>query len=82
MNLDEVDRLIKGQFGIESASTGVDVHMYIFVTEEKYAAPVCKFIISKTKLNPAAFRVNVIDEIPKNDSGKTLYQELAAYYAE
>lgn len=82
VNLDEVDRLIKGQFGIESASTGVDDHMYIFVTEEKYAAPVCKFIISKTKLNPAAFKVNVIDEIPKNDSGKTLYQELAAYYAE
>lgn len=81
VNLDEVDRLIKGQFGIEAACAGVDDHMYIFVTEEKNAEPVREFVIGKTKLNPAAFKVIVIDEIPKNDSGKTLYQELAAYYA-
>ena len=35
----------------------------------------------KTKLNPAAFNTIVIDEIPKNDSGKTLYKELTKYYA-
>lgn len=82
VNLDEVDRLIKGQLGIEAASAGVDDHMYIFVTEEKNAAPVREFVVGKTKLNPAAFTVKVIDRIPKNDSGKTLYQELTAYYTE
>lgn len=82
VNLDEVDRLIKGEFGIEAASTGVDDHMYIFVTDEKYADPVREFVINKTKLNPAAFKVFVIDEIPKNDSGKTLYKELTKYYEE
>ena len=40
------------------------------------------FVIGKTKLNPAAFKTIVIDEIPKNDSGKTLYKELTKYYAE
>ena len=63
------------------ASAGVDEHMYIFVTDEKNADPVREFIINKTKLNPAAFKVIVIDEIPKNDSGKTLYKELTKYYA-
>ena len=82
VNLDEMDRLIKEQFGIDAASAGVDDHVYIFVTEEKGAAPVREFIVGKTKLNPAAFKVKVIDKIPKNDSGKTLYQELAAYYEE
>lgn len=82
VNLDEVDRMIKGQFGIEAASTGVDDHMYLFVTAEKDADPVRDFVIAKTKLNPAAFKVIVIDEIPKNDSGKTLYKELTKYYAE
>ena len=82
VNLDEIDRLIKGEFEIEVASTGVDDHMYIFVTDEKKADPVRDFVISKTKLNPAAFKVLVIDGIPKNDSGKTLYKELAKYYAE
>lgn len=82
VNLDEVDRMIKGEFGIEAASTGVDDHMYIFVTEEKHAEPVRDFVINKTKLNPAAFKILVIDEIPKNDAGKTLYKELSKYYAE
>ena len=36
--------------------------------------------MDKTKLNLAAFKVLVIDEIPKNDSGKTLYKELTKYY--
>lgn len=81
VNLDEIDRLIKGEFEIEVASAGVDDHMYIFVTDEKIADSVRDFVIGKTKLNPAAFKVIVIDEIPKNDSGKTLYKELTKYYA-
>ncbi len=80
VNLDEIDRMIKGEFGIEVASAGADDHMYIFVTDVKKADPVRDFVINKTKLNPAAFRVIVIDEIPKNDSGKTLYKELTQYY--
>ena len=80
VNLDEVDRLIKGQFGIEAASAGKDDHMFLFVTNEGYAEPVREFVISKTKLNPSAFKVIILDEIPKNDSGKTLYKELAKYY--
>ncbi len=80
VNLDEVDRLIKGAFEIEAASVGVDDHMYIFVTDEKYREPVKSYIAGKTRLNPAAFKVLFIDEIPKNDSGKTLYKELSKYY--
>ena len=80
VNLDEIDRLIKGEFEIDAASSGVDDHLYIFVTDEKMADPVRDFVIGKTKLNPAAFKVICIDEIPKNDSGKTLYTELTKYY--
>lgn len=81
VNLDEVDRLIKSEFQIEAASAGVDDHMYIFVTDEKNADPVRDFVITKTGLNPIAFKVIVIDEIPKNDAGKTLYKELTKFYA-
>ena len=56
--------------------------MYIFVTDEKMAEPVKDFVVAKTRLNPVAFKTIVIDEIPKNDSGKTLYKELTKYYAE
>ncbi|MCR4754947.1 MAG: AMP-binding protein [Lachnospiraceae bacterium] len=80
VNLDEIDRMIKGEYEIEVACSGVDDQMYIFVTDENYAEIVRDFVIGKTKLNPAAFKVIVIDEIPKNDSGKTLYKELIKYY--
>lgn len=80
VNLDEIDRMIKGEFEIEVASAGVDDHLYIFITEEKMAEPVRQFVINKTKLNPAAIKSMVLNEIPKNESGKTLYKELAKYY--
>lgn len=80
VNLDEIDRLIKAEFDIEVASSGVDDHMYIFVTDKGIADVVRDFVITKTKLNPAAFKAIAIDEIPKNDAGKTLYKELTKYY--
>ena len=72
--------MIKGEFEIEEASAGVDDHLYIFITDEKMAEPVRQFVITKTKLNPAAIKSMVLNEIPKNESGKTLYKELAKYY--
>lgn len=81
VNLDEIDQLIKGRFvNLDCASGGVDDHMYLFVTNESLAEEVRKFVVFKTGLNPSAFKTIVIDEIPKNDSGKTLYKELAKYY--
>lgn len=81
VNLDEIDRLIKAEFNFtDCASTGIDDHMYIFVTEESIVESVKKFISEKTKLNLSAFNVIKIEKIPKNDSGKTLYKELAKYY--
>lgn len=81
VNLDEIDRLIKGKFeNIDCASAGVDDHMYLFVTDESIAEEVKAFVVYKTGLNQTAFKTVVVDEIPKNDAGKTLYKELAKYY--
>ncbi len=82
VNLDEIDRLIKGEFEIEVASAGTDDHLYIFLTDESFSEAVRQFVVNKTKLNQVAFKVIVINEIPKSDSGKTLYKELTKYYAE
>ena len=80
VNLDEVDRLIKGKFEIEAACAGVDDHMYIFLTDESMADSVKVYVASVTKLNPAAFKTVIIDSIPMNDSGKVQYKELEKYY--
>ena len=81
VNLDEIDRMIKTHFEyIECASTGIDDHMYIFITDETLADQIKEFVVNKTGLNQLAFKVVVLDEIPKNDSGKTRYRELEKYY--
>lgn len=81
VNLDEMDRLIKGKYGVDVACAGVDDHMYIFLTDEKMADEVRSYIIGKTGLNPAAFQTRIINEIPQNDSGKTQYMALSKYYS-
>ena len=81
VNLDEIDRLIKGSFeNIDVASSGVDDHLYVFLTDKGYTNRIKDFLVNKTKLNPAAFNVITIDSIPKNDAGKIQYRELAKYY--
>jgi acyl-CoA synthetase (AMP-forming)/AMP-acid ligase II len=81
VNLDEMDILIKGQFGaINCVCAGVDDHMYIFLTDASCADAVKDFVVAKTKLNPAAFKTVLIDEIPKNDAGKPLYRAFERYY--
>lgn len=81
VNLDEIDRMLKGHFdNIDVASAGVDDHMYIFVTNDSITDSIKEFVVKKTKLNPAAFKVIVLDEIPKNDAGKIMYKALEEYY--
>ena len=77
VNLDETERLIKSNFpDIECACGGVDDLMHIFITDDKKSESILTFITQKTSLNKQAFKVICIDEIPKNESGKTLYKEL------
>lgn len=81
VNLDEIDMMVKNEFGnVECTSGGVDDHVYIFLTESAIADDVRSFVVGRTKLNPAAFTVRVIEEIPKNESGKVQYSELEQYY--
>lgn len=81
VNLDEMDRMIKSAFeGIDCAAAGTDDHLYLFITDGNIVNDVKNFAVEKTRLNPAAFQVRVIHNIPKNDAGKTLYRELEKYY--
>lgn len=80
VNLDEVERLVKGKFETEVASAGVDDHLYLFVADESLKEAVGHYVAEKTGLNPIAFNVMAVEEIPKNDAGKIQYRELEKYY--
>lgn len=78
VNLDEIDRMIKTAFvSMDCASAGEDDHMDVYITDESALEAVRAFLSEKTNLNPAAFHVAAVGQIPRNDAGKVLYRELA-----
>lgn len=80
VNLDEVERLIKsGYSNIDCACSGVDDQMKIYVTNinsTEELLEIKEFVSNKTNLNKSAFDVEIVDIIPKNEAGKTLYSKL------
>lgn len=80
VSLDETENLIKERFKIENcACTGRDDKMFIFLTSDSEANEIIPYISKYTSLHPTAFKVVVIDKIPKNETGKILYKELDNY---
>jgi len=75
INLDETEHLIKS-LTPNVACTGIDDKMVIYITDEELISKVKYFVVEKTKINQKAFKVALIDSIPKNTSGKTIYSEL------
>lgn len=78
VSLDETERLLKTQFGSECVCTGDDKRMNIFITEPEIEQDVIPFISGKTNLHSSAFRVILLDEIPRNEYGKVKFAQLDA----
>jgi long-chain acyl-CoA synthetase len=75
VNLDAAEQLIK-EITPSCACVGVDDKMLIYLTDETKSEQ-CRHLLSlKTGLNSRAFEIRIIDEIPKNTSGKVLYANL------
>lgn len=74
-NLDATEQLVKS-ITTNCACAGVDDKITIFVTKGGLDADIKALLSEKMGLNNRAFDVKVIDEIPKNASGKVQYAEL------
>lgn len=75
INLDEVEGILK-EITENCACTGNDEKIIIYLAEDLEIKKVREFISLKLGLHHSIFSINLIDEIPKNSSGKTLYSEL------
>jgi acyl-coenzyme A synthetase/AMP-(fatty) acid ligase len=81
INLDEVEEMIKDKFSCNNCvCTGYDDNLYVFLTDTTIKESVSEFIFLKFRINKIAFKIEVIDSIPKNEIGKILYNELVTYY--
>ena len=75
INLDEIERLLKN-IVLDCACVGNDDQMYIYINDESRSEEVRNFISTKTGIHNSAFSIRIIDKIPKNSSGKTIYSGL------
>lgn len=83
VNLDETERMLKAQFkDYEFACAGTDEQLYVFASSGMGLEPttVKEYLSAKTGINHKAFTIQFLDEIPKNEAGKTLYAKLEEYY--
>ena len=77
VSLDETERILKTQYpNVDFVCTGDDKKMNIFTTDAALKDELIPFISGKTNLHNSAFRVIVLDEIPRNDYGKVKFAEL------
>lgn len=76
VSLDETERILKTEYNSEFVCAGNDKCMSIITTDKTLKDDIISFISSKTNLHNSAFKVYVIDEIPRNDYGKVRFSEL------
>ena len=77
VSLDETERILKTRYpNVDFVCTGDDKRMNIFTANAVLKDEIIPFISRKTSLHNSAFRVFVLDEIPRNDYGKVKFAEL------
>ena len=76
VNLDELERLLF-DIGVQSACKGNDNKLVIYILNQGNTLLIKEFLIKKLGLHFSVLDIRIIEEIPKNASGKTLYSKLA-----
>jgi acyl-coenzyme A synthetase/AMP-(fatty) acid ligase len=75
VSLDAAEQIVK-VVTASCACVGIDDKMLIYITDSTKSDQIRNLLSEKTGLNSRAFEVRVIEEIPKNTSGKVLYSNL------
>jgi long-chain acyl-CoA synthetase len=76
VNLDDLERLLLDR-GVQAACTGKDNALVIYILKQEENDLVKDFLTQKLGIHFSVFDIRIIEEIPKNNSGKTLYSKLS-----
>lgn len=76
IGLDECEHILKSSIMSECACTGNDSLLIVYITDASEEEKARDSIVKITKLPANAIDIRVIEEIPKNEAGKTLYSKL------
>jgi acyl-CoA synthetase (AMP-forming)/AMP-acid ligase II len=76
VNLDDLEKLLL-DLEVQSACTGKDNALLIYILKPQDNDLVKEFLTKKLGIHFSIFEIRIIEEIPKNASGKTLYSKLS-----
>lgn len=76
IGLDEIENLVRAEFGVDCVCTGNDELLRIYVTDENLIKKVKTFICEKTHLFHNNVEALYIETIPRNEAGKVIFQDL------
>jgi long-subunit acyl-CoA synthetase (AMP-forming) len=75
INLDELEQLLKKE-DVDSACVGKDNLLLVYLLIEENKIIVKNLLSKRLGIHPSAIELRIIQEFPKNESGKTLYSKL------
>ena len=76
VSLDECERMISENYGIECACSGNDQKMLVYIENGAKRDDIVKLLCDKTGLFKSVFEVRVVDSIPRSDRGKVDYKRM------
>lgn len=81
VSLDECERLLQQEYEIECACSGTDECMKIYILDSNYEKKISDYISLKIGIyDKKLFKVIVVPEILRNESGKIRYKEMDFIY--
>lgn len=80
ISLDQSEKLIRETINVECACSGTDQCMNIYITDSAKKENVLNFISRKTGVYKALFKVIVVSQLLRNDSGKFQYRLMDEKY--
>jgi len=75
INLDEVEGLLKN-IAKDCVCIGNDNQMIVYICDHSIIKKISNFLSLKLGLHNSVFSIRIIEEIPKNSFGKTIYSKL------
>lgn len=77
VGLDELEKIVRDA-GFDCACTGRDDLVRVIVTDSAAPSVLATILPTKTGLHVSAFKISVVDQIPRTEAGKILYAQLGA----
>jgi len=75
ISLDEIEDLVKNNFEVDCFSTGDDSLLTVYITNSDLLINVKNWLVAKTKLFHQAIEIKFVEEIPRNSSGKVIFDK-------